>query len=688
MLITLIIALFLIVIVSSRTKQRRKANVSFVQHYAKYIVIGSVVILTIVAMNILRPRVYISDVDDIIENASETNNEYVAWQTREIRSKMDPYNIPKLLDYIEDCEKFETYKKASLLDQEYSSAPEMQRLALAYADALVIDSTFDSLYRVGPDGVFDENYPDTTLAYHNFVIGKQKLNDSDFLGAIQALNREKTTNPEFDKTYKDLYKAYLNYDISDFKDFVTNPENAKHLDKKILIADYFNLGEYFLYFKTIYTERFIDFDFSALLSGLIISLIWMIFLRNMDFFRKERWLDITIVFLGGALFTNLCHFIYDSAHYDWGIYLTGEAGNDLFYCIGIIGFSEEIVKLIPWILFAAISRRLKEPFDYILYASVAALGFAFTENLMYLENPNNITVRFIMSTGMHMFAASLVAYTMVLAKYKFKTKRAKIVAPIVGFILACVAHGFYDFWLISASASGLSIITTLFFFLTIHMWFYMINNSTNHSSFFDRKLVKVNENIEFLSLSILGIILLQYVILCLEFGAISANTMLRIGAVFTIGFLLYVTFVLSNFKAIKGKWARYSFPFVKLIQEYIDVPFVSKTSESHVGQHLRIFCPKNNRYIGKQLPVSGHCERKITINNDPNWYLFRLNQGISLSGYHSHLVIIKPKSAERELIEEKIEIYLMFIPPEINLNSDNIPIKQLRYTGKAYSRPI
>ena len=688
MLITLAIALFLIVIVSSRTNHKRKANESFVKHYAKFIVIGSVVVVTIAVMNIFRPRVYITNLEEIIEVAGETDNEYVAWEKREIRSKLDPHNIPKLLEYVDDCYKFENYKKSSLLEEEYSFLPEMQRLALAYADALVLDSTFDSLYRVGPDGIYDQNYPDITVNYHNYVIGIQKLNDGEFSEAIIALNREKKLNPSFEKTYTALYEAYSKFDIDDFKNFISDSKNAQHLEQEMLIIDYFNLGEYFLYFKTIYTESFVNFDLFALLAGLIISIVWMVFLRNMDFFRKERWIDMTIVFLGGALFTNICHFLYDTAHYDWGIRLTGEAGNDLFYCIGVIGFSEELVKLIPWLLFAGISKRLKEPFDYILYASVAALGFAFTENLIYLENPGNITVRFIMSTTMHMFAASLVAYSMVLAKYKFKTERAKIIAPIVGFVLACAAHGFYDFWLLSASAQGLSIVTTIFFFMTVHMWFYMINNSTNHSSFFDRKLLRIDENIEFLSISILGIILLQYVILCIEYGAISANVMFRFRTTLTIGFLLYVTFVLSNFKAIRGKWARYSFPFVKLIQEYVDVPFISQSSESQTGLHLRIFCPKDNTYIGDQLPVSGHCERKITVSNEDNWYLFRLNKGISLNGYHSHLVIIKPKSKEHELTDEKIEIYLMFIPPMIDINSDNIPINQLRYTGKAYSRPI
>ncbi len=689
MIITLLLAIFLLVVVFSRTAKRRKTHESFVKHNIKFIVIGSIMVLTILAMNIFRPKVYLTDIDKIIEISDENNNEYRAWEMREISSRLDPMNIPKLLEYVEDCEKFENYDKASLLEESYSYIPEMQRLALAYADALVPDTSNASLYRIGQDGVYDSNYPDTTLTFHNFIIGQQLLNDGKIYGAINAFEREKILNPDYTKTYPKLYNAYSNFNKEAFRKFVIDPNNAQHLDQDQLISDYFILGEFGLYFKAIYAQRFLDLDFFALIAGLIISIVWMIFLRNMDFFNKEKWIDLSIVFLGGALFTNLCTFLYHSAHYDLGIHLTGEFWNDLFYCVGVIGFSEEIVKLIPWVLFAMFSKRLKEPFDYILYASVAALGFAFTENLIYLESSSNIVIRFIMSTVMHMFAASLVAYCILLAKYKYKTRQAKIVAPFIGFLLACFAHGFYDFWLISESTVGLGIITTLFFLLTIHIWFYMINNSTNHSSFFDKKLLRINENIEFLSISILGIILLQYIMLSIEYGAYSANTTLRFGTTFTIGFLLYVTFILSNFKAIQGKWMKYSFPFSKLITEYIHIPFLgNSSSENHIGLHLRIFCPKDNQYIGHQLPISGHCERKITVNSQDNWYLFRLNNGLILPGHHSHLVILKQKSTSESLTEEKIELYLMFIPIDMDINANNIPIKRLRYTGKTFSKPI
>lgn len=691
MILTLLLALFLLMVVFSRSKKKRKPNVPLWKHHLKLIVVSSVVLLTILILNIFRPVVYIMDYSEAIEKTEKENKRYLALNLREKRSKKNPSNIPYLFEYVEVAEKLEytTEDKAGLQNTEFSYKSEMQYLALAYLDAIVPDTSFYSTYRIESDGEYTPNFPDTTLAYHNFVIGQQKFTDGDLKGAEHAFLKEKTINPSYDKTYEKLYDLYRFSNREKWKTFLIDWDNAKHLDQDQVAVNYFHLGEYLLYFRTIYSRSFLDLNYFALIAGLIISIVWMIFLRSMDFFDKERWIDMILVFVGGALFTNLCLFLYDTAHYDWGIVRNGEFWNDLFYSIGVIGFSEELVKLVPWLLFVKFSKRVNEPYDYILYASVAALGFAFTENLIYLESPQNIVIRFLMSTTSHMFDASLIAYSIILAKYKYKTRKAKIVAPIIGFALACFSHGFYDFWLISASTVGMSIVTTIFFLFTLHIWFYMINNATNHSSFFDKRLLKVHENMEFLSLSILGIILLQYVFLSVKYGAQPANLMLRFGTTFTIGFLLYVTFIMSNFKAIQGRWFKYSFPLSKLINEYVGFPFPGRTSaKNNIGLHLRLFAPKDNRYIGDQFPVSGHCERKITVSGDENCYVFRLNKGITLAGHHTHLVIIKPKSREDELTEDKIEVYVLFIPLGINLQSDALDIKQLRYTGKTYSRPV
>ena len=83
------------------------------------------------------------------------------------------------------------------------------------------------------------------------------------------------------------------------------------------------------------------------------------------------------------LFAELCTLLYDFFDYSLGFKKSGEVVNDLFYCVFGIGLIEETVKIIPFLLMLKFSRQINESIDYVIYASVSALGFAFMENLIY-----------------------------------------------------------------------------------------------------------------------------------------------------------------------------------------------------------------------------------------------------------------------------------------------------------------
>ena len=106
------------------------------------------------------------------------------------------------------------------------------------------------------------------------------------------------------------------------------------------------------------------------------------------------------------------------------------------------------------------------------------------------------------------------------------------------------------------------------------------------------------------------------------------------------------------------------------------------------GLELRLFAPKSNKYIGNKLPVSGYCAKSVTVNGDPNWYLFTLNTPIVYSDFLSDQIIVRNKNEGDSLISDKIEIYFMFIPNYSILQKSTIDIQELRYAGRAYSRPL
>ena len=70
--------------------------------------------------------------------------------------------------------------------------------------------------------------------------------------------------------------------------------------------------------------------------------------------------------------------------------LNGEFFNDLLYAFSMIGIPEEFVKFFPLLfVYFFFSRQLKQPIDYILFASASALGFSFIENLIYFHEIKN-----------------------------------------------------------------------------------------------------------------------------------------------------------------------------------------------------------------------------------------------------------------------------------------------------------
>ena len=98
MLFTLFLAFVLLIVVFSRTTPRNK-NIPILKQYRKMIIVALTMLVTILVMNIIRPRVFIEDLDEIIELADEDEDEYHSLSARQSKSEQDPGSIPKLLEY-------------------------------------------------------------------------------------------------------------------------------------------------------------------------------------------------------------------------------------------------------------------------------------------------------------------------------------------------------------------------------------------------------------------------------------------------------------------------------------------------------------------------------------------------------------------------------------------------------------
>jgi RsiW-degrading membrane proteinase PrsW (M82 family) len=111
----------------------------------------------------------------------------------------------------------------------------------------------------------------------------------------------------------------------------------------------------------------------------------------------------------------------------------------------VVGFSEELSKYLIVLLFAQTHKEFNEPFDGIVYAVMVSMGFAATENIMYVWNGGAATAltRAFTAVPAHATFGILMGYFM--GKAKFSNN--KTLLNLAGLGLAVLFHGAYDFFL-------------------------------------------------------------------------------------------------------------------------------------------------------------------------------------------------------------------------------------------------
>ena len=70
--------------------------------------------------------------------------------------------------------------------------------------------------------------------------------------------------------------------------------------------------------------------------SLLISGVWMMYIRKIDIYEKERWKYVFATFVLGVLFSQLAVVGY-GVFSGYGMDLNGKPINDLLYSIGVIG---------------------------------------------------------------------------------------------------------------------------------------------------------------------------------------------------------------------------------------------------------------------------------------------------------------------------------------------------------------
>jgi RsiW-degrading membrane proteinase PrsW (M82 family) len=195
--------------------------------------------------------------------------------------------------------------------------------------------------------------------------------------------------------------------------------------------------------------------FWLFLSGIIApAVFWVAYFFYKDRFRPEPLRNLGCAYLLGFLAAFLCRQFYRllpvlGIPEDPSAIMDSDRLQFFFYSLGVIGLIEEFFKFLPFLIILFFFKSFDEKTDGIIYAAMIALGFASYENMNYLVYLEGFALfgRAFASPLTHTVFASIWGYSLGRARIR---NHSLVKAFVVGFPLAALAHGLFDFFTTSS----------------------------------------------------------------------------------------------------------------------------------------------------------------------------------------------------------------------------------------------
>ena len=186
---------------------------------------------------------------------------------------------------------------------------------------------------------------------------------------------------------------------------------------------------------------------------------WAVYHYHKDHHLPEPLGHLLLAFLFGIVAAGVSQSLYIGLEplglrFDAGYLGETNTLGLLAYSLLAIGPIEELSKLLLFVLIVVRFEEFDEPIDGIIYASFIGLGYAAIENWQYLDflTPLEAIARGFASPVVHIVFASIWGYWIGRA-YQQQTSMLK--AAVIGFLIAAVLHGMYDFMVLLQPYSAL-----------------------------------------------------------------------------------------------------------------------------------------------------------------------------------------------------------------------------------------
>ncbi len=176
---------------------------------------------------------------------------------------------------------------------------------------------------------------------------------------------------------------------------------------------------------------------TALLS-LLPAVFWVLYLRSLAHYRDYRVWDFLLALGAGAISPSL---VFALGNLGVGGAIPHGVWSQLYFFVVHVGWVEEVAKLLLAFALLKLTGRLKEPLDGLLLGGCVALGFATSENFLYVQRAGESVLlgRSILATFGHVLMSSFWGYPLGQKGWK----------PLLsGLVAASLVHGFYDWFLV------------------------------------------------------------------------------------------------------------------------------------------------------------------------------------------------------------------------------------------------
>lgn len=205
-------------------------------------------------------------------------------------------------------------------------------------------------------------------------------------------------------------------------------------------------------------------NYLFLILSFLPSFIWLLFYLRKDAHPESNSMILKVFFLGmffaiPTIFIELFFRSLINCQDDFCFCQTDFQSNYYFLLICFlnifigVAFVEETIKYLVVKISVLKNSEFDEPLDVMLYMIISALGFVALENILYIlfaqswgEVFTLLVFRFISATFLHALTSGILGYFIAIGFQKSKKRK---VFFLIGFFIAVILHGLYNFYIIN-----------------------------------------------------------------------------------------------------------------------------------------------------------------------------------------------------------------------------------------------